>query len=193
MRYCQDLWMSSFRRPGDPALIRGWLGRSTRRPIWKRAPGRTRVTRWDALTARQRRCAGSTTLKAIATSAAREPEGRLDRVRRARVEPVLGRVVAELQLHLEIVDDPRDCLGPLRAVEAGELSGRSPRGRGPRPARSRSGSSSPAASDQTTAKSSDATNRTCPPPHVTDHVQFNSASVSQVGRHLGHCVLLTSD
>jgi hypothetical protein len=41
------------------------------------------------------------------------PDGRergLDRVRCAQVEPVLGRVVVELEQHLEVVGDLRDRL-----------------------------------------------------------------------------------
>ena len=39
----------------------------------KVAPTRTRATRWGALTARQRSCADSISLNAIARPAAREP------------------------------------------------------------------------------------------------------------------------
>jgi hypothetical protein len=39
----------------------------------KVAPARTRATRWGALTARQRSCADSISLNAIASPAAREP------------------------------------------------------------------------------------------------------------------------
>ena len=95
----------------------------------KVAPARTRATRWGALTARQRSCADSISLNAMASPAAREPgalgdlgpvpdrgEGRLDRVRRAQVHPVLARVVEERQQLLRIVGDLRGGLGELRAV-----------------------------------------------------------------------------
>ena len=48
-------------------------GRSTSLPRSKVAPARTRATRCGALTARQRRCADSMSLNAIAMPAAREP------------------------------------------------------------------------------------------------------------------------
>jgi hypothetical protein len=43
-------------------------------------------------------------------------EGRLDRVRGAQVDPVLGGAVVEGQQDVEVIDDLRDGLGPLRAV-----------------------------------------------------------------------------
>jgi hypothetical protein len=42
-------------------------------PLMKVAPARTRATRWGALTARQRSCADSISLNAMASPAAREP------------------------------------------------------------------------------------------------------------------------
>lgn len=45
-------------------------------------------------------------------------EGRLDRVRRAQVDPVLGRVVVKLQQHVEVIGDLRGGLGPLLPVVA---------------------------------------------------------------------------
>jgi len=48
-------------------------GRSTSLPFSKRAPARTRATRRGAFTARQRACADSMSLNAIARPAAREP------------------------------------------------------------------------------------------------------------------------
>ena len=48
-------------------------GRSASLPLSKPAPARTRATRWGAFTARQRACADSMSLNAIARPAAREP------------------------------------------------------------------------------------------------------------------------
>ena len=47
-------------------------------------------------------------------------EGRLDRVGRAQVNPVLGRELVERQELLDVVGDLRDRLGELRAVGGGE-------------------------------------------------------------------------
>ena len=47
-------------------------------------------------------------------------EGRLDRVGRTQMDPVLGRVVVELQQHVQVLGDLRGRLGPLRAVVGGE-------------------------------------------------------------------------
>ena len=109
---------------------------STRTPLSKRAPARTRATRWGAFTARQRSWAASMSLNAIAMPAALEPgplvtrwrephggEGRLDRVGGAQVDPVLGGVVVEREQHVEVVGDLRDGLGPLGAVVGGERLG----------------------------------------------------------------------
>ena len=92
-----------------------WPGRSASLPLTKVAPARTSATRCGALTIRQRRCADSISLNAIASPAAFDPwplvtfvrslhrgEGRLDRVGRAQVHPVLGRVVVERQQFLLI-------------------------------------------------------------------------------------------
>ncbi len=55
------------------AVAASWAARSTRWPRSKRAPARTRATRCGALTARQRACAASMSLNAIARPAAFEP------------------------------------------------------------------------------------------------------------------------
>lgn len=56
-------------------------GRSTSRPRPKRAPARTRSTRWGAFTARHRCWADSANLKTIARAAVREPAPRVTLVR----------------------------------------------------------------------------------------------------------------
>src|SRR5581483_9961572 len=56
----------------------------TRWPLAKRAPARTRATRWGAFTARHRAWVASTSLNTIARPAAREPDvGQLIRARLA--------------------------------------------------------------------------------------------------------------
>ena len=64
-------------------------------------------------------------------------EGRLDRVRGAQVDPVLGGEVVERQQHVEVVGDLRDGLGPLGAVARPRTPSPPPR-RGPCPRRCRS-------------------------------------------------------
>ena len=104
-------------------------GRSTSLPLMKVAPARTRATRWGALTARQRSWADSMSLNAIARPGGPRAgalgdlgpvpdrgEGGLDRVGRAQVDPVLGRVVVEGQQLLQVVGDLRGGLGELRPV-----------------------------------------------------------------------------
>src|SRR6478609_3110021 len=102
-------------------------GRSTSLPRWNVAPARTRATRWGALTERQRDWAASMSLNAIARPAAREPGplvtllrcrtvANVDSIGGAQIDPVLGRVVVELQQHVQVVDDLRDGLGELGAV-----------------------------------------------------------------------------
>ncbi len=76
---------------------------------------RTNATRCGALTARQRCCADSISLNAIAIPAAREPGPLVtrwrsrtvtnvdpDRVGGAQVDPVLGREVVERRQHVEV-------------------------------------------------------------------------------------------
>ena len=55
--------------------------------------------------------------EAEATCIAKHP----DRVRRAQVDPVLGRVVVEGQEHVEVVADLGGCFGPLDAVLGREI------------------------------------------------------------------------
>ncbi len=70
-------------------------GRSTSLPFVKRAPARTRATRWGAFTARQRAWADSSSLNAIAIPAARDPGPLVTRCRSRRVANVdsIGLVV----------------------------------------------------------------------------------------------------
>ena len=70
-------------------------GRSTSLPFLKRAPARTRATRWGAFTARQRAWADSSSLNAIAIPAARDPGPLVTRCRSRRVANVdsIGLVV----------------------------------------------------------------------------------------------------
>ncbi len=63
-------------------------GRSTSWPRSKRAPARTRATKWRAFTARERAWADSTSLKTMARPAVREPAPRVTLVRRRTVENV---------------------------------------------------------------------------------------------------------
>jgi hypothetical protein len=106
----------------------------------KVAPARTSATRCGAFTARQRVWADSMSLNAIATPAAREPGPLVTRcrnrtvakvdsigVRGSQVDPVLGRVVVELQQHVEVLGDLLGGLGPLDAVVGNEGPGRSDR------------------------------------------------------------------
>src|SRR6478609_5897119 len=100
------------------------VGRSTSRPWWKVAPARTRATRWGAFTARHLDCAASMSLNAIARPAAREP-GPLVTLLRCltvakvdsiglvvrRLDPMLGRVVVELEQDIQVVGDLRGGLG----------------------------------------------------------------------------------
>src|SRR6478752_5696240 len=103
------------------------VGRSTSLPWWNVAPARTRATRWGAFTARHRDCAASMSLNAIARPAAREPGplvtllrcrtvAKVDSIRCPQMDPVLGRVVVELQQHLQVVGDLGYGLGELAAV-----------------------------------------------------------------------------
>ena len=94
------------------------------------APARTRATRWGALTARQRSCADSMSLKAIASPAAREPGPLVILVRcrtvakvdsiglvvRTKVHPVLGGIVVEREQLVQVTGDLRGGLGELGAV-----------------------------------------------------------------------------
>ena len=61
----QDLYAAS--------SVVGSSGRSTSLPLSNRAPARTSATRWGALTARQRDCAASISLNAMAIPAPRDP------------------------------------------------------------------------------------------------------------------------
>src|SRR5438477_2172586 len=96
----------------------------------KVAPARTRATRWGALTARQRSCADSMSLNAIASPAAREPGplvtfvrwrtvAKVDSINRVggpQVDPVLARVVIEGEQLVQVVGDLRDGFGELGTV-----------------------------------------------------------------------------
>jgi hypothetical protein len=101
-------------------------------PLTKRAPARTSATRWGALTIRHRvwcldqlerhghACgAGAGTLGDPGSEPDRG-EGRLDRFRGPRVDPVLGWVVVEGEQHVEVVGDLRGGLRPLDAELGGE-------------------------------------------------------------------------
>ena len=81
------------------------------------------------MTACQRVCADSMSLKAIATPAALEPGPLVTRCRNltvakvdslgvssSEVDPVLGRVVVERQQHVDVLGDLGDRLGPLGAI-----------------------------------------------------------------------------
>src|ERR1022692_1378163 len=104
-------------------------------PRAKRAPARTSATRWGAFTARQRSCADSMSLNAIARPAAREPGPLVTLVRRltvakvdssvgrAQVDPVLGGVVAGREQPAGIADDLHYCLGELRPVPRSARAG----------------------------------------------------------------------
>src|SRR5664280_1120346 len=105
------------------------VGRSTSLPLRKVAPARTRATRCGALTARQRRWAASMSLNAIASPAPREPGplvtlvpcrtvAKVDSmgVRGSQMDPMVGRVVVELQQHVQLAGDLLHGLGKLGAV-----------------------------------------------------------------------------
>ncbi len=63
-------------------LLKPWVPRgSTRWPFSKWAPARTNATRWGAVIARQRACADSASLRAIASAAAGLPAPRVTLVR----------------------------------------------------------------------------------------------------------------
>ena len=113
------------------------VGRSTSLPLWNVAPARTRATRWGAFTARHRDCAASMSLNAIARPAAREPgplvtlvreshgrEGRFDGVGRSQMDPVVGRVVVELEQHIEVAGDLLDGLRKLGLIRESPASAR---------------------------------------------------------------------
>ena len=76
----------------------GWSsGRSTSLPASKRAPARTRATRWGALTTRQRAWAASMSLNAIASPAAFEPGPLVTLVRCRTVAKVDSIVILSAQ------------------------------------------------------------------------------------------------
>lgn len=69
-------------------MLRRTRGAFDEWPRSKRAPARTRATRWGAFTARQRVWADSTSLTTIARVAAREPAPLVTLVRRRTVAKV---------------------------------------------------------------------------------------------------------
>src|SRR2546430_4621779 len=104
----------------------------------KVAPARTRASRWGALTARQRSCADSMSLNAMARPAAREPGPlvilvrcrtvakvdsigfvtgmKISGVAGPQMHPVLRWVVVEREQLVQVIGDLRGGLGELRPI-----------------------------------------------------------------------------
>ena len=112
------------------------VGRSMSLPLWNVAPARTRATRWGAFTARHRDCAASMLERHRQAGGAgagafgdlsaelHGREGRFDGVGRSQMDPVVGRVVVELEQHIEVAGDLLDGLRKLGLIRESPASAR---------------------------------------------------------------------